>query len=218
MKKEEKEEPREIGFVTVLNIIVGIILLIFAISTLVMGLFLSGILFLVLTIFIFFPQKLLRFNKWFKLLIAIVGFVVIIIVVGFNAPSQELEFVNYNLNEEFVITYNNINFSMIVSNIDKENIILVDGEEKTTSGIFLLVHGSVTNLGNMASNFGFLSELLDNQNNSYSLFSFDMGEGAMQPNLKKDFLNVFEIPKTASGLKFIVADETKIIKKIDLGI
>ena len=216
MKKEGKEVPKEVGFITVISIIAGIIIGIFAIATLIMGLFLPSGLFLILTIFIFLPQKVLRFNKWIKLLIAVVGFFIVAMIVGFNFPNQEPEYVNYNLNEEFIITYNNINFSMIVYNATKEKTILVDGKERTTSGIFILVHGSVTNLGDIPTDLGFFSGLSDSQNNSYTALFFLMNEGEMQPNLKKDFSDIFEIPADATGLKFVVADSTNVVRSIEL--
>ena len=186
MKKEEKEAPKETGFITIINIIAGIIIAIFCLITLINGLFLSSVCFLILAIFIFLPQKVLRFNKWLKLLIAVVGFFIVIMIIGFKIPFQEPEFVNYNLNEEFVITYNNINFSMIIHNTTKEEVILVDGEERTTNGIFILVHGTVTNTENVASDFGFSSGLSDNQNNSYTALFFSMDEGGMQPNRSEE--------------------------------
>lgn len=213
-----KKEGKEVGFITVINIIAGIIIGIFAIATLIMGLYLVGALFLILAIFIFFPQKLLRLNKWLKLLIAVVGFFIVIMIVGFNLPSQEPEFADYDLNEEFIITYNNINFSMIVHNVTKEDMILVDGEERTTNGIFILVRGSITNLGTIPTDLGFSSGLLDNQNNSFTTLFFNMDGGGMQPNLKKDFTNIFETPKDATGLKYIVKDSTNIFRYISLGI
>ncbi len=217
MKKGVKEESKEVGFVTVLNIIAGIIIAVFCLINLTSGLFLSGILFLILAVFIFLPQKILRFNKWLKLLIGVVGFFVLLFILGLQVPSQEPEFVNYNLNEEFIIIYNNINFSMIVHNATKEEVILVDGEERTTNGVFILVHGSVTNLGTIPTDFGFSSGLSDNQNKSYATLYFNFDSGAMQPNLEKDFIDIFEIPTDVTGLKYIVTDKTNIFRKIELG-
>ena len=67
MKKEVQK--KEVGFITVINTIVGIIIAVFFILTLIRGLYLVGVLFLVLAVFIFLPQKILRFSKWLKLLI-----------------------------------------------------------------------------------------------------------------------------------------------------
>ena len=107
---------------------------------------------------------------------------------------------------------------MIIYNVSTETETVVDDEKRTTPGIFLLVHGSVTNLGKIATDFGFYSELKDNQNNSYSVISFQFDKGGLQPNLEKNFFNVFEISKDAIGLKYILKDDTNIIKIINLEI
>lgn len=219
MKKETpKEEKKEIGFISVLNIIAGIILVIFFILTLIMKLFIPAGLFFILAIFIFLPQKILKFSKWLKLIIAVIGFFIALAIVGYNLPSQQIQFENHNLNEEFPVLYNGMNFSMIIYNSTKEDKIIMDGKEKTTSGIFLVVHGSIKNPGDIPSGFAFQSALFDNQNKSYSVIGSDLGAGAIQPGLNRDFINIFEIPKEISGLKFIVQDETNILKSINLGI
>ncbi len=213
----KKEEPKkEIGFITVINFIAGILLLLFGIGLLIIRDYLSGSLILALVVFLFFPQKIWEINKWLKLLIVVACFIVIAIVNGVNMPSTEPEFMYYNLNEDFILTFNNVNFSMIIYNTTKETKILIDDEEITTEGIFLFVHGAVTNLGKTATDFGFYSELTDSQNNSYSVISFYFGTAGLQPNLKKSFFNVFEIPKNASGLKFSVADNTNVVRIINL--
>src|SRR4030042_842562 len=143
MKKEVKEEKKEVGFITVINIIAGVILAIFSLLTLIIKLFLPAGLFFILAVFIFFPQKFFKFNKWLKLLIAVVGFVAAITIAGYTLPSQQPQFVNYELNEEFIISYNKINFSMMVYNSTKEDKISLDGQGKTTNGVFLLVRGYI---------------------------------------------------------------------------
>ncbi len=224
MKKNKKEEPKkEVGFISVINIIAGIILVIFGILILIIaifspapGLFLPSALFFIFAVFLFLPQKVLRLNKWLKLLIAVVGFFVAAMIGGINMPSLKTEFVDYNLNEEFTITYKNVNFSMIIYNTTKEDKLIVNGEEKTTAGVFLLVYGTLINQGSYASELSFSSALIDSQNNTYSLFSASIGEGILQPNLERNFLNAFEIPKSAEELKFLVVDDTKIIKRVEL--
>ncbi len=219
----KKEEPKkEIGFITVINFIIGILLLLFGVGLLIinnyLGSYLYGIFTVVLAIFLFLPQKILRLNKWLKLLIVVAAFITIAIIGGMNMPSIEAGFIYHNLNEDFTLTFNNINFSMVIYNTTKETKVLVEGEEKTTNGIFLLVYGAVTNLGKSATDFGFYSDLTDSQNNTYSIFSFYFDEGGLQPNMKKNFFNVFEIPKNASGLKYRVKDNTNVIRIINLEI
>jgi len=223
MKENKKqEEEKEIGFITVINTIAGIIYVIFGFFSLILAIsyspiiYISMVLFFGLAVFLFLPKKVIGMNKWLKLLIAIAGFFVATIIVGANIPRAQLNFEEHNLNEEFIITYNNINFSMIVHNSSQTDKLIVDGQEKTTSGIFLLVRGEVTNNGNYASDLSFSSGLMDNQNKSYSLHSSSMEPGGIQPGLSRNFMSVFEIPKSASGLKFLVADQTKVIRRISL--
>jgi len=221
MKKEvQKKEvqKKEVGFITVINIIVGIIIAIFFILTLIMGLYLVSALFLILAVFIFLPQKILRFSKWLKLLIGVVGFFVLLAIVGLIMPSQEPVFVQYSLNEPFILSYKKINVSMVVYNATKEDTILLDGEEKTTVGIFIKINGALTNLGNAASDFGVYTSLTDSQNNSYTTLGYNFGEGALQPNLRKNFYYIFEVPKQSSGLTFVITTDNKQLNAIDLGI
>ena len=216
MKKEVQK--KEVGFITVINTIVGIIIAVFFILTLIRGLYLVGVLFLVLAVFIFLPQKILRFSKWLKLLIGVVGFFVLLIIVGLQVPSQEPEFEAYGLNEPFILVYDEVNFSMIIYNATKEDTIILNGEERTSEGVFIKINGVLTNLENVAGGFGVYSSLTDNQNNTYTVVGYNFGEGALQPNLKRTFFYIFETPKDASGLEFTVTEDNEHFKTIDLGI
>jgi len=44
------------------------------------------------------------------------------------------------------------------------------------------------------------------------------GEGPLQPNLKREIFYIFEVPKDATGLRFLVAESKKHLMEIDLGI
>jgi len=221
MKKEvQKKEvqKKEVGFITVINIIVGIIIAIFCLLTLIIGLYLISALFLILAVFIFLPQKILKFSKWLKLLIGVVGFFVLLAIVGLNMPSQEPEFEAYSLNEPFILVYNKVNFSMIIYNATKEDTIILNEEERTSEGVFIKINGVLTNLENVAAGFGVYASLTDNQNNTYTVLGYNFGEGALQPNLKRTFFYIFETPKDASGLKFTLTEDNKHFKEIDLEI
>ena len=221
MKKEvQKKEvqKKEVGFITVINIIVGIIIAIFCLLTLIIGLYLISALFLILAVFIFLPQKILKFSKWLKLLIGVVGFFVLLAIVGLNMPSQEPEFEAYSLNEPFILVYNKVNFSMIIYNATKEDTIILNEEERTSEGVFIKINGVLTNLENVAAGFGVYASLIDNQNNTYTVVGYNFGEGALQPNLKRTFFYIFETPKDASGLKFTLTEDNKHFKEIDLEI
>ena len=164
-------------------------------------------------------QKILNFSKWLKLVIVVVGFLVIVVIQGINIPSSQPEIKYYGFNEDFLLTYKSNNFSMVIYNITKEKSMSIDGEEKTTTGVFLRINGGVTNMGIAGSpDFSAYTGLEDNQNNSYQLLGYNFGVGPFQPNLKKDFFYVFEIPKEAAGLKFSVSSDKHIFYVIDLGI
>jgi hypothetical protein len=227
MKENKKQEERkEVSFISVINVIAGIIVAIFGVISLLAALILSSPIFYVPTflffafaVFLFLPQKVIRMSKWLKLLIAVIGFFISLIILGAlgtNIPRAQASFEEHPLNEAFIITYNKVNFSMVIYNSTQTDKMIVDGQEKTTSGIFLLVHGSATNNGNYASILSFSSGLMDNQNKSYSLHSANMESGEIQPGLSRNFFVVFEIPKSASGLKFLVADQTKVVRRITL--
>ena len=60
-------------------------------------------------------------------------------------------------------------------------------------------------------------ELKDNQNRLYTLYATSMPTGGkLQPSVAKEVSYIFEIPKEASGLKFIVRDKTEVAKSVDL--
>lgn len=221
MKKEVKKkevQKKEVGFITVLNIVVGVIITIFFVLTLTSRLFLVSVLFLVLAVFIFLPQKILKFSKWLKLLIGVVGFFVLLIIVGLQVPSQEPEFEYYSLNEPFILNYDEVNISMVVYNATKEDTIVLNEEEIASEGVFIKVNGALINLVKLPVNIGISVWVTDNQNNSYTTLGYNLGEGLLQPNLKREIFYIFEVSKETTGLKFLVAEDNKNFKSIDLGI
>lgn len=189
-----------------------------AVVTIKAGQILIGLLFFIPGIFAAVPKKYLKISRPLKVIIFILVYFILIIISGLNVPKQEQQYEYYNLGQPFNLNFGNNNFSMSVNSANKETKAMIDGTERTTNGIFLFVHGAVTNLGKTATDLGFSSELKDNKNNSYSILAFNFDEGGMQPNLEKNFFNVFETPKDASGLNYIVRDETNIIKVINLKI
>ena len=221
MKKEVKKkevQKKEVGFITVINTIVGIIIAIFFVLTLIMGLYLVGALFLILAVFIFLPQKVLKFSKWLKLLIGVVGFFVLLAIVGVIMPPQEPEFEYYNLNEPFILNYDEVNISMVVYNATKEDKIILNGEERTSEGVFIKVNGALINLIKLPVNIGINVWVMDNQNNSYNSIGYNLGEGSLQPNLKREIFYIFEVSKETTGLKFLIAEDKKHRKSVDLEI
>ncbi len=216
--KRKEAQKKEVGFITIINIIVGVILAIFCVLTLIMGLYLVGVLFLILAVFIFLPQGILKFSKWLKLLIGVVGFFVLLVIVGLNMPSQEPVFESYNLNEPFILSPEEINISMVVYNATKEDTLTLNGEETTSQGVFLKVNGALINLEKSPVNIKIGVGVIDNQNNSYAILGYNLGEGPLQPNLRREIFYIFEIPKQVSGLKFIVEEDRRHFKEINLEI
>lgn len=212
MKKEadkKQEQKREIGFFAVINIISGVIVLCFSILTLIMSIYSAAALFFVLAVFLFLPRKITKISNWLKFLIGIVVFFIIAIIAGVNLPTIEKEIVTHNLNENFVITSKNINYSVIIYNITKEKDIVLNGQAKTTSGFFLFINGAMTNLGKDPAGPSFYNSLEDSKNNTYTYIGYNFGEGLLQPNLKRSFYYIYETPSDASGLKFGITDDYK---------
>jgi len=220
MKKEDKKPIKEIKLWTIIcwifSILAGVIALFSGIFTIQAGQFFLGLLFFVLAVFVFIPRKYLRISRPLKGVIFIVLYFIFLAINGFNTPVLEPQYEYYNLGQSFNLTFEDNVFSMIIYNVSAETDIILDGKEIFSSGFYLLVNGGLKNLGKNSLGLSFESELEDNQNNSYSLFAFDFGVGALQPNLERKFSNTFEIPKDISGLKFIVKDKTNIIKVINL--
>ena len=117
MKKEAKKqvpEKKEVGFITVINTILGIILLLLGVVLFIISLYIMATALVIFGIFLLLPQKILRFSKWLKLIIVVVGFLVILAIQGMSVPSSPPEVTYYSLNEPFLLAYNNLNFSMII--------------------------------------------------------------------------------------------------------
>ncbi len=223
MKKSLKEEPiKEIGVWNVTCwIFVGLAVLVSifsAVVTIKAGQILIGLLFFIPGIFAAVPRKYLRISRPLKVIVFILVYFILLIISGLNVPVIEPQYKYYNLGQSFILNFGSNNFSMSINSVNTDDEAVIDGEKRTTNGIFLFVHGSVTNLGKTATDLGFSSELKDNKNNSYSMIAFQFDEGDLQPNLEKSFFNIFEIPKDSTGLTYIVKDETNIIKVFDLKI
>ena len=220
MKKENKKSLKEIGLWTItcwiFYVLAGLTAIFSGVVTIQADQFFTGLLFFVLAIFTLIPRKYLRISRPLKVVIFIALYFTLLIISGFNAPTPEQQYEYYNLGQPFDLKFEDDIFSMTIYNVSAETEIVFEGQEISSSGVYLFVNGGVKNLGKNSLDFGFESELKDNQNNSYSLFAFDFGVGALQPNLERKFSNIFEIPKDISGLSFIVKDKTNIIKVINL--
>ena len=128
-----------------------------------------------------------------------------------NAPE-------ISLNEPFILNYDEVNISMVIYNATKEDKIILNGEERTSEGVFIKVNGALINLIKFPVNIGISVFIIDSQNNSYTNLGYNLGEGPLQPNLRREIFYIFEVPKEATGLKFLVAEDKKHLMEIDLGI
>ena len=222
MEKENRKTIREIGIRDVISwMFISIAVLIFILSgivTIQAGQFFIGLLFFVPVVFIAVPKKFLKIkmSKALKIVILIIVYFILLVVSGLDAPMPEQQYENYNLKQPFDLTFGDNVFSMNIDSISKETEINVDGEDISSSGYFLFVNGSVTNLGKVPLDFDLQSELRDSQDNLYTVMALKSNLDMVQPNLARNFSCVFEIPKEISGLKFIMKDKTNVYKTISL--
>ena len=80
MKKKGREEQKGGIFAKIVNIIFGILLVIFSIVFLLGGYYWQGGLTFLFAIFLFFPQKILKFNRWLRLLIVAIAFLIMVVI------------------------------------------------------------------------------------------------------------------------------------------
>lgn len=116
----------------------------------------------------------------------------------------ESNYIHHDLQESFMLYKDH--FSVIIYNTTKVTSILVENKERTTEGYFLFVNCEITNLQKDSAKLSPVFSLTDNQNNTYQGLGFGGYEEYFQHNLGKETYFLFEIPKTAQGLKFIIED------------
>ncbi len=220
MKKgREKEQPAGKIFSTIfliLSIIIGIISIITGITGFFMGFTTIGILYLILGIFAFLPRKIIKIPNCGKFLIVLTASIILLIVnISLNWPADT--FINHNLQETFILNGGASNISTIIYNTTKEKSILVNNQEKTTTGYFLVINCELTNLGKSAVTLNPKYDIIDNQNQTYAGLGFSGSQEYFQPNLKKQCYFVFELPNSVQGIKFRLRDKIG-IHVIDLRI
>ena len=209
---DSQEEKKEVGFFTVINTIFAVFIVIIGLMVLAMGAFIVGLLFIILSCFLFIPQKYLKVAKWLKFVITLVLFFTIVIYAGSQTPQFNPKIVEHNLGEEFIITSGDINFSVSIINTSKETDISVNEQKRTTEGIFLKINGFITNKGIAPASLSFEDGIIDANNREYLHLGYDFGGGLLQPELKKSFYYVFELPKSIVAPKFWIKDSTSIHK------
>lgn len=164
------------------------------------------------------PHRFLRITQALKVVILIILFVILAGVAARGDPVVEQKFENFSVGQKFEMAFGNNKFSMVVREVKNNAKISVSGKDVATSGSFVIVTGDIVNLGSEAVEFKFKEDpgLIDDQNRSFSLYGAAIPVGKLQPSVAKEVSYVFEIPKDATGLKFIVKDKTEVAKSVDL--
>lgn len=214
----------EIGLRTIFSYIFSALFLFFfvilGIETIKAGQIIIGILYFTLSILVLVPHHFIRITQSLKFVIIIILFFVVAGISGRNTPPKEQKYENFNLGQKINLSFGKNAFSMVVKETQRDY--KFTSSEKgipTTSGTFFNVKADIVNLGSEAVNFKFekAPELKDNQNRLYTLYATSMPVGEkLQPSVAKEASYIFEIPKEASGLSFIIKDKTNIAKSIDL--
>ncbi|MFH1899642.1 MAG: DUF4352 domain-containing protein [Patescibacteria group bacterium] len=213
---------KEISLKTVVRYIFNALLLIFfifsGVVTVKAGQLIVGILYYVLAVLIIVPHHRLKVTQSLKFVILIILFFILTIISGVNNTPEKQKYEYFSLAQEFNLKYGGNTYSIVVRDVRQETKIIVQEKEVTTSGYFLIVRLDIVNLGSESIDFklGKNPELIDNQDRRYTLYGSNIPAGKLQPSVAKEVSYFFEIPKDASGLKFIIKDGSVIAKSIDL--
>ncbi len=223
MKNPGNKEGKELGLKTIFKYILGALFFLFfifsGVVTIKAGQIIVGILFFVLAALSLIPHNRLRVTTSLKWVILSILFTVLLAISGRNAPPKEQKYDSFRLGQKFDMAFGNNKFSMVVREVKNNAKISVSGKDVATSGTFIIVTGDIINLGSEATEFKFKEDpkLKDGQNRLFSLYGAAIPVGKLQPSVAKEVSYVFEIPKDATELKFIVKDKTDIAKSVDLG-
>ncbi|MBU0534814.1 MAG: hypothetical protein ABIJ82_02185 [Patescibacteria group bacterium] len=213
---------REMSLKTVIGYIFNALILIFfifsGVVTVKAGQLVVGILYYVLAALVVVPHHRLRVTKSLKFVILVILFFILTIISGVNNTPDKQKYDYFTLAQEFNLKYGGNTYSIVVKDVRQETKIIVQQKEVTTSGYFLIVRADIVNLGSESIDFklGKNPELIDNQDRRYTLYGSNIPAGKLQPSVAKEVSYFFEIPKDASGLKFIIKDGSVVAKSIDL--
>ena len=221
MVNTDNKTTKEIGLKTVFTFIINGLFSAFFVTSGVINFkkkIVVSFLYFVLAALAILPHRFLRVTQALKIVILIVLFVILAGVAARGNPIAEQKYENFNLEQKFNLEFGKNTFSMVVREAKHNAKISVSGKEITTSGYFIIVTGDIVNLGSEAVEFKFNEDpgLKDGQNRSFSLYGAAIPVGKLQPSVAKEVSYVFEIPKDATELKFIVKDKTDVAKSIDL--
>ncbi|MDP1760010.1 MAG: hypothetical protein Q8L01_00890 [Candidatus Woesebacteria bacterium] len=217
----DNKTTKEIGLKSVFTFILNGLFSAFFVTSGVInfkGKIVASLLYFVLAILAIIPHRLLRVTQALKIVILIVLFVILAGVAARGDPVAEQKYENFNLGQKFNIAFGNDTFSMVVKGVKNDAKISISGKVVTTSGSFIIVTGDIENLGSKAVDFKFKKdpELKDDQNRLYTLYGAAIPVGKLQPSVAKEVSYVFEIPKDATRLKFIIRDKTDVARSVDL--
>lgn len=213
---------KDVGLSTIFKHIFGALFLAFLIfagvTTIKAGQLVIGVLFFVLSPLVLVPHHLLRVTQALKWVVLIIITIVLLAMSGLESPPVEQKYEYFTLGQKINLTLGDNTFSLVVREVKQSTKITVSGQAVSTSGYFLEIKTDITNLGSESVGFKFGEdpELKDNQDRRYTLYGATMHEGELHPSVAKEVSYVFEIPKEAAGLNFVVRDKTDIAKSIDL--
>lgn len=210
MKERGTKEKKEVGFFTIINTVSAVFIVLMGLIVLLMGIYAVGALFIALSAFLFLPQKFLKIAKWMKFIIALVLFFTLVIYMGLQLPQFNPPTVEHRMGEEFTFVSQKVNFTVLITNTSEETILSFNGQERTTEGVFLIINGFITNKGNVPASLSFEDGITDANNKAYAHSGYDFGGGPLQPEVKKSFYYVFELPKNIAGPKFWIKDDTTV--------
>jgi len=196
------------------RIVFGIVLIIFALISISRFNVDAALFYLIISVFIFIPGRVFKINnKWIKVGIVAVAILGVGLYNQFmTSPSQIVE--EYNLGQEFLLP-NDPNFALTITRAVKEPTIIVNGQEYSTEGSFLLVYLNTRFAGDvsaiMVNNtvpeavpFSMSFTLKDSDNNEYTVLDVDTEEMPQTQALEKgESFYPYNIPKNATGLKLI---------------
>lgn len=222
MKNSGNKGVKEFGLKTLFTFIVNGLFSVFFVSSGFINFkekkIVAGLLYFVLAVLALIPHRFLKVTQALKIVILTILFVILATLAAKGDPVAEQKYENYSLGQKFNLTYANDNFSMVVREAKNNSKISVSGKEVATSGYFIIITGDIVNIGSEAAVFKFRAdpELMDDKDRHYTLYGKALTVGKLQPGVAKEVPYVFEIPKDATGLKFIVRDKTTIAKSVDL--
>ncbi|MDP2907012.1 MAG: hypothetical protein Q8O03_03665 [Nanoarchaeota archaeon] len=203
------------------RIILGIVLVIFALISLSRFNATAALLYIIISIFIFIPGRIFKiYSKWMKVSIVIAAILMVGLFnhffVNINAPVVE----EYALGQEFLLP-NDPNFALTITRAIREPTIMVKEQEYVTDESFLLVYLNTKFVGDIsalpADNTAPLSmsfTLKDSDDNEYAVLDMDTKEMPQTQTLEKgESFYLYNIPKNATGLKliFIAEDINKFV-------